>query len=49
MPASNINDLVTLPAYEQANLVAWGDVSPVGICQNSGHDPKIDHELGTNY
>ena len=35
MPASNINDLIMIPAHEQANLVARREVSPVELCETA--------------
>lgn len=47
MPASNINDLIMIPAYEQANLVAQREVSPVELCEATiERIEKLDHKIG---
>ena len=47
MPASNINDLIMIPAYEQANLVARRGVSPVELCEAAiERIEKLDHKVG---
>jgi Asp-tRNA(Asn)/Glu-tRNA(Gln) amidotransferase A subunit family amidase len=47
MPASNINDLIMIPAYEQAKLVARREVSPVELCEAViERIEKLDHRIG---
>ena len=47
MPASNINDLIMIPAFEQANLVARREVSPVELCEAViERIGKLDHKVG---
>lgn len=47
IPASNINDLIMIPAHEQANLVARREVSPVELCEAAiERIEKLDHRIG---
>lgn len=47
MPASNISDLIMIPAYEQSNLVARREVSPVELCEAAiERIEKLDHKVG---
>jgi Asp-tRNA(Asn)/Glu-tRNA(Gln) amidotransferase A subunit family amidase len=47
MPASNINNLIMIPAYEQAKLVARREVSPVELCEAAiERIEKLDHRIG---
>jgi Asp-tRNA(Asn)/Glu-tRNA(Gln) amidotransferase A subunit family amidase len=47
MSVSNINELITIPAHEQANLVARKEVSPVELCEAViERIEKLDHRVG---
>ena len=47
MSVCNINELITIPAHEQANLVARKEVSPVELCEAViERIEKLDHRVG---